>query len=279
MAKPIPASNRVVGAGDNLITTDRLAESFAPFEQTLSAYEQEAANIPTSINTDKESGTLQDLYKEIDAHAKAIEGARIDVKEPYLNAGRTIDGFFKGLTTRAEASKNKIGSVIQSYLRRKADARRREEEEAARKLREEEAEKRRLAEEARLRAEELAAANKPKRADAQQAKAAEAEDAANNAGMEAFERESNAQAKSADFARTRSAAGSLGTLADTWNFRIDDIDAVKGAKLWPLVARIEKERAIRQYIKLHAPKQLAEGEEWQPLDGVTMFRASKLQVR
>lgn len=273
----IPASNR--GMGDNLITTERLQESFAPFDLTLSAYEAQAASIPASINDDDAAGTLQDLYKSIDAHAKAIEGARIDIKEPVLSQGRTIDGFFKGLSTRAEQAKGRIGIVIQSYLRRKADAKRREEEEAARKLREEEARKREEAAEAERKAAALAEANKPKRAEAQDTKAAEATDAANMAGMEAFEREANAQSKSADFARTRSASGSLGTLADTWDFRVDDIATVKGAKLWSLVSRVEKERAIRQYIKLHAPKQLAEGENWQPIEGVTFFRSSKLQIR
>jgi hypothetical protein len=95
----------------------------------------------------------------------------------------------------------------------------------------------------------------------------------------AFAMEQSAQAKSADLARTRSTTGSLGTLKDTWGFSIGEIDAVKGSPLWPYVKREHKEAAIRAYMNANAPKNLPEGQDWQPLAGVKFFRTSKLMVK
>lgn len=275
--KQTPASDRSVSPSDNLAPDHWLEETFQPFSGNLTDHEITVANeLPEVISDDETVGRWQDVYKEIDGEGKKVEALRVEMKEPFLGAGRRVDGKAKGLTDRITALKFKIGGRIKKYLDEKAAAARREAEERARRLREEEQRQRDIAEKARFAAEE---ATRKDRAEKHTTKAEIAEDAANLAGQEAFEVEANAQAKPADFARTRSAAGTLGTLAQSWDFRIDDIGAVKGGKLWPLIARVEKERAIRQFIRQNAPAQLKEGEDWQPLDGVTLFRTSKLQVR
>lgn len=272
-----PASNRSVAISDNLTPDHWLDEKFEPFSGNLTDHEITVANeLPEVISDDDTVGRWQDIYKTIDGEGKKIEGLRIEMKEPFLQGGRKVDGEAKNLTDRVTRLKFQIGGVIKRYLDEKAATARREAEERARKLREEEESKRQEADAARQRAED---ATRKATVEKHTAVAELAEDAANLAGTEAFEVEATAAAKPADFARTRSLSGTLGTLAQSWDFRIDDIAAVKGAKLWHLVSRAEKERVIRQFIKQNAPLQLKEGEDWQPIDGVTMFPTTKLQVR
>lgn len=277
MAKQAPAANRNVEISDNLAPDHWLDEKFQPFSGNLTDHEITVSNeLPEFISDDDTVGRWQDIYKEIDGEGKKIESLRVEMKEPFLQGGRKVDGKAKNLTDRVTALKFKVGGVIKRYLDEKAATARREAEERARRLREEEDRKRREAEDARRKAEE---ATRKATIAKHEAAAAVAEDAADLAGAEAFEGEANAAAKPADFARTRSDTGTLGTLAQAWGFRIDNIEDVKGAKLWHLVSRAEKERVIRQWIKQNAPSQLREGEDWQPLPGVTVFPTTKLQVR
>jgi hypothetical protein len=263
-----------------LITTDELAIDYK--DDPLASLEQRAEGVPAEINDDFTYGQWQDLIADINSEAKRLEALRVNVKEPYLRAGSTVDGFFNGLKQRASQATSKVLGPCQAYMRRKADEERRSREEQARKLREEQ--ERREAEQRR--AEEQAEKLREKRGPVREAKAQEAESRAALAAREA-ERlaneasaaEEQARAKSADLGRTRSATGTLGSLKDSWSFEITDIDMVRGAPLWPYITRAVKEQAIRAWLKANAPENLSENEDWQPLKGVRFFRTSKLQVR
>lgn len=298
----IPATDRVVTKSDNrppLISDFDLCLDHEAFFDRIEDAEKLLVGMPARIDDDETNGLWQDHIPAIATLLKDIEAERVAVKAPFLTANSVIDAFFKQtLAARAEKVHASISALVGNYLQRKRDAERARREAEAKRLRDEQA--RQVAEAARLRAEAAAAeaaerakiqaeANEAKRAAAEAAaaahtaeaeqKAREAEMAAARAGAGAVAAGQSVQAKSADMARTRSAGGSLGTLVDSWNFQIDDIDAIKGSPLWPYVDRASKEKAIRAYMKVNAPKTLAPDQKWQPLEGITFFRETTSQVR
>lgn len=282
----VPAADRDVQSTDNaLVSPELLRITNISLEEQIAAFERLAGTAPARIDTDEECGPWQDAAKEMSALAKLIETTRESTKEPFLAACRIVDGYFKNLSEtkgttpgRLQRAHAQIASPISAYLQRKEAEARKAREEAARRAREDQeradAAARRAAQE-RQKAEEdgrkRAAANAA-------ARQAQAEADASHAAAKAFEADQQAASKPADLARTRSDS-SLATLKVEWDFKVDDLDAIKGAPLWQYVPRAGKEQAIRAYIKANAPKMLAEGQNWQPLIGVTMICKRGLQVR
>jgi hypothetical protein len=277
-----PAADRDVGAADNrppLITTAELTRDHAPRNGTILDLEKRAATVPQRIDDDETSGTWQELIKEIDGCQKDTNAVRVSVKEPFLAGGRVVDGFFQTLAARLDKARGPVARVVQDYLQRKAAEERRRREEEAQQLREAEELARQRALKLAREAEQAEQRRRMATAETKQAAADDASDEAQRLANQATVAERDAGAKSADLARTRSVGGALGTLADTWDFAVDDIDAVKGSKLWPYVTAGAKLSAIRAYMKANAPRDLQQSESWQPIEGIRFFRTSKLQVR
>jgi flagellar biosynthesis GTPase FlhF len=270
-------TKQTLPAGDNvrpLISTDELAVDYR--DDPISVLEMRARECPAVIEDDATYGTWQDLLADLNSETKKLEGLRVTVKDPFLRACGTVDGFFNGLKQRVAQAGGPVTSVCRAYMQRKADAERRKREEEARKLREEQERREAEARVAQERADKLKREGLKQQAQEQADLAARE---ANRLANEATAREEQARAKSADLGRTRSATGTLGSLKDTWAFEILDIDAIKGAPLWPYIPRAVKETAIGAWLKANAPKELSENEEWQPMKGVRFYRTSKLQVR
>lgn len=288
MAKITPASDRAVTSGDNtLISPELLSISYAALEKRLAAFERKADQVQT-IKTDDESGPWQEVIAEMDALGHDIESARGIVKEPFETAVSIANGFFFGMHAprkgqtlgRLQIARDKIGEEILGYLNRKEAAERARRIEAARVAREQEEAALLKAEEERRKQQAAEEASRPKAASNAGVRAAVAEADASAAASRAFEAEALAEAKPADLARTRSTGGVLASTKVEWSFKIDDIDAVKGAPLWKYVPRAGKEAAIRAYIKANAPATMAiDAPDWQPLTGVTMIVKRGLQVR
>lgn len=213
----------------------RLEEQHAALLADIAALAERANAAPATVESDDVLGVVSDLAKSATAVAKRAETARTSEKEPYLAAGREIDGFFKALAERLE----RIGAAMKTrateYLRRKEAEERRRREEEARKAREEA--------EARMReAAEAEAARRPIDADT-------ALDRAAIAATTAQEAIRAAEAPAADLARTRSASGaSMATLRTTWDFEIDDLGAIDLEAIRPYLARADIEKAIRAYV-------------------------------
>lgn len=281
MANGPVTKEELAGIGDNLrplITTDMLTIDHRDLDARVTELEEIAASQPTEVDDDVTQGRLQDVIKDIDKEQKKTEAIRVAVKEQYLVAERTVDGFFKqGLQARLSAIRIKLEKVGTSYLQRKAAAERRRREEEARRLREEEDRKRQEAFEAEARAARLREQSRPTQAAAVESDARAAAAEAEDIGSQRIEAEAHAQAKPAELGRTRSAeGGSLGTLKQEWNFTIEEADGIPSAPLWPYIARAAKEQAIRAYIKAHAPTDEATtSADWQPLRGVKMYRTAK----
>lgn len=268
------------GIGDNkppLITIEELMLAHQPLVDRVAELEAKAADQPDRVNNDDQQGTLQDVIKEIDTHSTTVEATRESVKAPFMTATRLLDGFFKALSEpkrggtpgRLEIARNRLAAIGGDYLRRKEAAERQAREDAARRQR---AEEQRLRDEAA--AQEAAAArlrerNRPTAAVEKETVADLRTEQAAHAGARASELETQAQAKPAELARTRSAVGgSLGTLKAEWMHSIEDIDKVPIHLIEPYIKREAKEVAIRAFIKAKAPTDPKDGQVWDGLPGV-----------
>jgi hypothetical protein len=288
-----PAADRITSEQDNrppLITIPELSVDHHTLSVLIDEIGKKAIKVPAKITNNETLDPWQDQLSEITKLLKNIEAKREDTKAPYLQAGRMVDGYFTELKSRLLKFYSQIATPVESYLKEKRDEERRRLEAEAKRIREEEerqrviteqkrreeAEATRKAEEARREATRLA---NDARAEAANRQALIAADRAREAAEQAAALERQAQARSADLARTRSSSGTLSTLTDSWDFEIMDIDEIKGAPLWPYITRDAKEKAIRKYMTANAPKNLPQGQEWQPMTGVRFFRTSKLQNR
>lgn len=214
------------------------------------------ARLPEIANDDS-AGKVSDYIKQVTSCSKALDTARVGAKEPFLEGGRTVDGFFKSYTDPLAALKKRIESKLGAYLREKEAAERRRREEEARKAAEEaaarEAETMKLAE-----VEGLAPAVANAALDGAVAAQATAEQA-----------QKAAEAKPAELARTRGDFGSLATLSRQWTFKDLNRDAIDLEALRPHLPLDGLEKAVRAAIKAGARE----------IRGVTIYEDAKASVR
>lgn len=130
-------------------------------------------------------------------------------KQPFLDGGRAVDGFFKTLTVKVEEGRASIRERMTAFAVKLEEQRR----EAARK----EAEA--AAERARLAAEEAATTMTDEKLDAAADLAAQAERA-----------EAKAEAKPAELSRTYGAMGGISSLRTTWKLDEQASDLMALAK-------------------------------------------------
>ena len=143
-------------------------------------------------------GRAADFVKQIGTHAKMIEERRSAAKQPYLEAGRVIDGAFKSIADPLTAAKKRVEAKIGDYQRKVADEERKRREEEAR----------RAAEEAERAAAEAKTATDLETAIQREEEAKKAAEAA--------------LAKPAEMARTHGAMGAVATVRTTWEFEIEN---------------------------------------------------------
>lgn len=258
--------------------------------------------LPASCTDEDTAAKLADAIKACTAFTKNSEATRTSEKEPFLAAGRTVDGFFKSQSDPVDKLKTKMGALLTAYQRevadaerrrleaiaaeerriqREAEARAREEARVAREARE--AEERR-AEEARKAAAalegkkkaEAEAAERKRIADAAAAQkvlddaAALARDAAREAKQDANIAKADSTAKGADLSRSRSTAGSVASLRTTWEFEVVKAEDVPRAYL------SVNEGAIRVAIKAATTK---DGKCPLKISGVKIFEKQESIVR
>lgn len=209
------------------------------------------------IANDDSAGKVSDYIKQVTSCAKALDTARVGAKEPFLEGGRTVDGFFKGYADPLAALKKRVEGKLGTYLREKEAAERRRREEEARKA----------AEEAKAReAETMALAEVEGLAPAVADKALDQTIAAQTTAAEA---QKAAEAKPAELARTRGDFGSLATLSRQWTFKDLDREAIDLEALRPHIPLDGIEKAVRAAIKAGARE----------IKGVTIYEDAKASVR
>ena len=217
-----------------------------------------AQRIP-AIDSDDIAGRVSDFVKQLTALTKAAESKRTDAKEPYLEGGRNIDGFFRAITDPVARTKDAIQKRLTTYLR--------EKEEQARLARmAEERKAREAAEAARREAEEKAKAA----ANAAQLDAAiEAERSAKLAEADLAKAQAAAEVKPAELSRTRGEYGSVSSLRTEWVFDNLDRAQIDLEALRPYLPGDALDRAVRAFIK-------AGGRE---LRGVNIHETTVANVR
>lgn len=231
------APARTAAAEDNrlpLISVDQLKRDFAHVETAIAALEARAANSPLVLEDDEDLAAVTGLVTELGKAAKRTDDLRDIQGRPHLEAQRTINTFFKSFETRLKTAKDRIALRATAYMNKKAEV-------ARAKQREEEARARALAEaKAREAVEALKAGN------AEQAHAAQA--ASDNLANRADHAADAAAAKPADLARTQTDSGTA-TLAQTWDFEIENIDLIDIEALRPFLPRSAIEQALRGFVK------------------------------
>jgi hypothetical protein len=187
----------------------------------------------SKIATEEDLEAASELVKSARMIAKRADEMRKSEKQPFLDGGREVDGFFGAITARLE----RIGAAFQGLAdtfatERAAEERRRREEEAKR-LREEEDRAR-------------AAAEAAKRPATVEKRTAEADAAAERAtDAEAF-----AAAPAADLVTTTVSASGVKASAKTeWAFEITDASAVDLEPLRYLLKRDAVDAAVKQFVK------------------------------
>lgn len=217
-----------------------------------------AARVPT-IDTDDTAGKVSDFIKQLTALAKAAEAKRTDAKEPYLEGGRNIDGFFKAITDPVGKAKQSVERRLTDYLRDKEARARREREEQERIARQE-------AERARAEAE---AKVKALTSDNDLIAAIDAEKVAQTASADLVKAEQAADVTPAELSRTRGEYGSVSSLRTQWVFDEIDRTTIDLEALRPYLPTDALEKAVRAFIK-------AGGRE---LRGTTILETTSAVVR
>jgi hypothetical protein len=217
---------------------DKLAEESGDLIRRRDDLLAAAGRIP-AIDSDDIAGRVSDFIKQLTALSKMAESKRTDAKEPYLEGGRNIDGFFKAITDPVGKIKIMIERRLTDYLREK-EARERREREERERLARETAEKARREAEARARA----------LADEQSLQAAiAAEKAAETASADLVKAAQAAEARPAVLSRTRGEYGAVSSLRTQWVFDEIDREELDLEALRFHIPADGLEKAVRSFIK------------------------------
>jgi hypothetical protein len=248
--------------------SERLRRDYAALDETVALLEVESDAFPEEIPDADTKEKVVDLIKrgrDVKARVEALHKVE---KEPHFRRGQGVDQFFFGLWDRLTKRdrKNRDGFIdsLNSKLTRydvrivaeENERRRKAFEEAERirlKAEADRIEKERIAEEARLAAERArlpaTTAAKTEVAEDREADAGASrveEAIATTAAEDAYV---STLARPADLARTRTASGTLSTMAEEPFAEIEKAELLNMAKLWPYIAFAEKEKALRAWAK------------------------------
>lgn len=174
---------------------------------------------PKAVDNLEDANKISEAVRQCTAFIKMATSLRVEEKEPYLEGGRAVDGFFGGLTQAVQKTKEALERIRTVYdIQVEAEERRLREEEA-RKAREE--------------ADRLAA---QARSDAQKDRAAVAE-------ARAEETHEATKVRPAELTRTRTDTGVVTSLRSEWKHEVID------AKKVPKKFMVPSEQLLRAAVK------------------------------
>lgn len=196
--------------------------------------------MPAAVNDDDAAGKFSDMVKLVGAAIKASEAGRVAKKEPFLEGGRTVDGFYKKqITDPLLKAKASIEDRLGVYLRAKAAREKAIRDQAERAARE-------AAQKAAAEAAKAAAAMQDQKdLDA----ALDAQQRAEDAAVASVAASKAAAAKPAAMARTRGDVGSLGTLRQHWTGEVVDRAELDLGSLREHLSLEDLNKAVRAYVK------------------------------
>lgn len=231
---------------------ERLKEDHAELVGLVDAIAARANDLPKEIGDDEQLKLVAEVGAVAAAEWANTDNARKREKDPFLNASREVDAFFKPFLERLERIKKLLAQRAAKYQDDKEAAARRLQEEAARAARAELEERRKAAEEAARAGRTDDAMDELREAEAAETALREAE-----------------AAPEVETVRTDSGVTVAGR--KEWAFEIADYDAIPLSKLKPYLDREAVEKAIRSYLKF------AKGDA--KLEGVRFFQKSAAQFR
>lgn len=236
---------------------DRLTEENAGLLARRDALVAGAGRAPEVIEDEETAGKMADFTrKQIGPCLKDLEDTRIKAKEPFLSAGRSVDGYFKNAAKPLIAAKEKVDAAILAYARKKEAAERAARQEEERLAREE-------AERLTREAEEQAAAME---SDDEMVEAVATADQAAQAAADAEKAAKAAAAKPAELSRIRGEGGGVASLKRFWDYADLDRDALDLEALRDHLPMAALEQAVGAYVK-------AGGRE---LKGARIFENTRL---
>lgn len=222
--------------------------------------------MPKEIANDEMQDKFIDQIKLMKSCAKEAGSRQVIDKAPYLEGGRTVDGFYKPIQNDlSDAAKRLESGPLRAYQRKKYEA---EQE----RLRLERLQAERIAEEEHKTAE---AAAKLATSDEDIDTAIAAEERANNAQQDAEKAAEAAAAPTNDLTRTHATYGGKASSSKKATFKIDNIREVDLEALRPFIQLGAIEMALRNYMKVHK----GPAANIPPIKGITFFDDFKTTVR
>ncbi len=231
--------------GDNLPPadadplSDRLIVQYADLYTRMSELIEATERVPATVENEEAAGKVADFIKQIAACAKNANALRVSEKEPYLEGGRRVDGWFKQITEPLARAKKEIEKRLTAYQRVVMLEERRIREEAQRKA----------DEAAKLAAEEADKAAAAIKEEADLAGAVEAEERARQAHADAIKAQTAAIAKAAELSRTRGDYGSVASLRTRWTGVLTDRATLDLEALREHLHDDDLNKAIRSFVK------------------------------
>lgn len=201
---------------------------------------------PKAVDNEDDANKISEAVRQCTAFEKMAKALRVEEKEPYLEGGRAVDGFFAKLIDAVSKTKESLLRVRTAYdMQVEAEARRKRDEEARRARQEAD----RIAAEARTNADRDRAVQAEQRA--QEAKEA-------------------AVVKPAELTRTRTDTGVVSSLRSEWKHEVEDPKKV------PKKFMVPSDALIKGAIKAAT---LPDGSCPLEIPGVRIFEHKFSQVR
>lgn len=238
-----------------LTTVEDLARDYGHVVTAIDALLAKAGDLPLVIEDEEDQSAVAELIPKLRTAHGRTEELREAEKKPYLDAGRTVDGWFGGQKTRVADMQAKLGARLDSFVRKKAEAERAKRETEEKRAREEAERQRQAA--------ATAAAAKDTEAEAH------ARDRAAEAENEAREAAAAKAAKPAELVRTHTDAGNTVSAREVWTVTGIDTRKIDLNTLRPFLSDADIEQLVHRAVRAGA----------RSLPGVRIEQVTKAIVR
>jgi hypothetical protein len=233
----------------------------AVFQPDVDALAKRADTAPRIVTGRADMDVASALVKDAKALFKKIETARKEMKQPFLDGGKLVDGHYGDLTERLDRIATTFQKAADAFTAQQVEQERQRRLAEAERIRQEEAAARELAE----------AANEAGKAPMAETMGAMADAAA----YEARQIEREATGSAADLVRSVTSDGVLTSAKTQWDYAILDFAAVDLDVLRPYLKRDAIEAAIRMAIR----QGVRPIDGRQPIRGVQIFQDVKAVIR
>ena len=225
-----------IGGNNPPSLEELLAEKAASLVAEMNKIGVEAKGAPEVVKTEDDLDKVGNIIVRANKVVRSLEEMRKFEKQPFLDGGRTVDGFFKTHLDKLAKTISILDRRANVYTQEKLAAERRRREAEAEALRQEEQRRR----EAAARAEEEGRARH----------AALHADKADRAAERLEEAEGAALQTNADIVRTRTDSGVAVGARTTWRGEITNIAEVDLEALRPYLLRADIEKAINTAVRV-----------------------------